>query len=324
MLSRRRIQLSPEEIAADVRAIRHKAGIDTAVTAGSGIDPAAPGHARPRMGAATRHASKWPLLWPAGAVALGLASLLVIRSDPRREEQITRTYATGTGQQLSVQLIDGTQVTLAPRTTLRLSRFGESLRTVVLDGQAYFTVVHRGTTPFLVRSGATTTRVLGTSFMVQHYAPDAHVRVAVADGKVAVRTLARHADVIVNSGYVGVVDDSTVKVTAVNDLASETDWMRDRLVFRNAPVTEVLATLSRWYGYEFTLTDSSLAQRTMTIALSTRSSAEAFVVLEKVLRVSLAVNGNTVTLTPTHLPRETGRARAKVYDAWTPNREVGR
>jgi ferric-dicitrate binding protein FerR (iron transport regulator) len=242
-----------------------------------------------------------------------------------------RTYATGPDQQATITLGDGTRVTLAPRTILRTVNDGNDggvTRTVVLEGEtgeAYFEVTPSSSGAFQVRSGMFTTRVLGTTFMVRHPVGSPRIRVAVAEGKVSVTTLSqRHPSVTLTAGTIGEVDDSTVQINTVSELAPRTEWVRGRLVFRDMSVATVLQTLSHWYGYQFRCPDSTLALQTVTIGVNMRSSSAALATLEDVLRVNLTVVGDTVTLTPQATRQEKSRPRVRSYDVWTPTREVGR
>jgi ferric-dicitrate binding protein FerR (iron transport regulator) len=183
------------------------------------------------------------------------------------------------------------------------------------------------------------TQVLGTAFLVRHYESDTQVHVAVTEGKVSVvpdmprrktsasRFASRFASgLTLTAGQIGDVTDSTIVTSAVsvNDITRETDWLRGRLVFQHIPVSQVLQTLSRWYGYQFRCTDSSLTNQNVTVALDGRSSAAAFAMLEQLLEVSLTVTGDTVMLTPRRSRSTKGPAHKKEYDVWIPTREVGR
>jgi ferric-dicitrate binding protein FerR (iron transport regulator) len=208
-------------------------------------------------------------------------------------------------------------------------RFGAASRTVELDGQGYFEVASSRGVPFLVRSGTMTTQVLGTSFLVRHYANDAQVHVAVAEGKVGITSertdrWLTSSPVTLTAGHVGDITDSTVHVSTVDDLTPETDWLRGRLVFRHVSVGNVLQTLNRWYGYQFRCSDSTLIQQQVTLSLNARSSAAALSTLEQFLSVRLTVVGDTITLTPYVNRATTGVSRKRAYDVWIPTREAGR
>jgi transmembrane sensor len=239
---------------------------------------------------------------------------------------IARTYTTNAQQQATIDLGDGSRVTLAPRTTLRVHQFEPTARTVVLEGgEAYFEVTRAEGAPFLVHSGTATAQVLGTTFLVRHVAGNPRVHVAVTEGKVRVITPARpHESVTLTTGQVGEVTDSTTQVSTVDDLAPGTEWAPGRIMFRHTPLATVLQTMTQWYGYHFRYADSSLGARGVTMVVSMRSSAEALAALERVLAVNLTIAGDTITLVsrPQRPSRNTPRIRT--YDVWTPTREVGR
>lgn len=258
-------------------------------------------------------------------VIVGGIAVLTHRGDEGYPD-LAHVYATQTHQQASVTLGDGTHVTLAPQTRLRVGYIGALARTVTLErGEAYFEVVRATTIPFAVHSGTTTTQVLGTAFMIRYEPRDPYVRVAVTDGKVRVIASARSASgVAVAAGQVGEVTDSTVHVSTVDDLAPGTEWAPGRIMFRDTPVATVLQTVSRWYGYQFRYTDQSLPTRSVTMIVSTRSSVEALAEIERILAVNLTVVGDTVTLVPQPLRASRSTPRIRTYDVWSPTREVGR
>lgn len=261
-----------------------------------------------------------------GAVMALLVAVVLVSRRTTVDPGTYRTYTTTVGQRAALLLADGTRATLAPQTTLRLMGFGQSSRTVAVDeGEVYFEVLHTAGTPFLVQSGQVTTRVLGTAFLVRHYGTSVTVRVAVASGKVSVSApgVSAARPVTVSANQVADVGDSLVSVKTVDNMDPETGWVHDALVFHKAPMTDVLAALSRWYGYHFRFTDSLLTQQHVTLWLSTHSSAEALATLKQVLNVNLTVVGDTVTLTPAQV-RIPGIRRGHDYDVFTPEREVGR
>lgn len=237
----------------------------------------------------------------------------------------TTTYATSAGQQATVTLSDGTRATLAPNTTFSFVRAGSGARAVDLDGEAYIEVAHASEAPFVVRSNGVTVQVLGTEFLVRHYRDEHRVHVAVANGRVSVRPRAPVADAVtLVAGRIADVFDSTITTTSIDDGTAGAEWVNGRLSFHNRPLPEILATLQRWYGYEFRIADSALARERVTMVLSTHSSATTLSLLELLLNVNVSVVGDTVTLKPQAPRPSRGSPRMHNYDVWTPSREVGR
>jgi transmembrane sensor len=273
--------------------------------------------------------------WAGGAVAA--ATLVVAVASfvwhERGEHHVAQesapvhTYATSVGQRATVTLSDGTHVTLAPATTLRVpSDFGRASRTVVLDGQGYFDVVHVTGAPFVVRAGRATAHVLGTAFDVRHYVDDASVQVVVTSGKVEMTPRVGHPTMLLTAGTMGrTTSDSTATATAVND-ADYTAWRDGRLVFRDAPVAEVLKTVGRWYGIDARLADSSLGQGALTATFDFKSMTNAVAALEVLLDATATYDATTgkhpiVTL---HARRGKANSRRAEPDAFRIPKEVGR
>jgi ferric-dicitrate binding protein FerR (iron transport regulator) len=201
--------------------------------------------------------------------------------------------------------------------------FGGTTRTVMLCGEAVFDVAHEDGVPFLVHTGAVTTRVLGTTFDVAYYAADRAVRIAVVSGKVAAG--GRRTPVLLTAGTVGWVTDSTVTATIVSDPSVYTTWVDGQLTFDHVPVRDLLTTVGRWYGYAFRLDDSVLAIRQVSTTLKIDAPTETMTALEQLLDVSMTFHGDTVVL---HRQREAERrpddASRRERNGLSTTREVGR
>jgi ferric-dicitrate binding protein FerR (iron transport regulator) len=158
------------------------------------------------------------------------------------------------GQRAVVQLRDGTHATLNSGSTLHYaSGFGVTNRDVFLEGEAYFEAKRDMTLPFIVHTGTTTTRVLGTSFAVRRYPGDTVVRVAVASGRVDV------GGVTLVAGDLGLRSAAGIRVTHYARMADLVGWIEGRIVFDDTPLSDVLAELSRWYGVQFRLAGAATA-----------------------------------------------------------------
>lgn len=230
-----------------------------------------------------------------------------------------RVYATRSEQRATITLADGSTVTLAPNSRLDVpAGFGRVTRDVTLQGQALFSITNHRGAPFVVHTGAISARVLGTVFAVRRYALSEPAQVAVLSGKLSVS--GRGAHVIITSGDVANVTDSTAITTTGRDLRSYTDWTNGRLVFDRAPVSELLTTVGRWYGYQFQLTDSALASQQVSTALDVSNRAEMLMMLKSLLDVTMTVDRNVITLTPRNAHSSTPRA----LDVFKPLEERGR
>lgn len=266
--------------------------------------------------------SRW--LAPVAALVLIIAAIAIYRPSRPPEHGTTKVYTTTEGQQATFTLDDKTNIVLGSNATLRLVRFGEQTRTVMLErGEAYFDVASHASMPFIVMSGRTSVRVLGTGFWMR--AREGRVHVAVANGKVHVTSLARtDSGVTLIAGAVGEFDDSLSRTSSADNTTPAPKWIGGELEFTKTPVETVLKTIGRWYGYEFRTNDPSLLRGKVSVIVNMQSSAEALEKLEQLLYVNLNVTGDTITLIRRSARPTQSGPRVKTYDAWTPAREVGR
>jgi ferric-dicitrate binding protein FerR (iron transport regulator) len=172
--------------------------------------------------------------------------------------------ATPRGQQARIRLGDGTQVILGVASRLRYAKeFGDSVREVTLEGEAYFTVTHDDHTPFRVRTSHAVTEDLGTEFAVRAYAEDADARVVVRAGRVAV-----NSQVQLGPGDVAIVSPNAPPIIRhYSDASHFLQWTSGRVDFVNAPLSEVLVELRRWYDIDIRLAETAIGARRVTVTI---------------------------------------------------------
>lgn len=203
-------------------------------------------------------------------------------------------YTTTSGQRATVTLADGSHVTLAPATVLKVTG-----RIVELSGEAVFKVSQKENQPFTVKTNRSTIQVLGTTFDVREYSDDATTRVAVLDGKVALKAVTAVDSPVLSNGDVAVLAADGIQLQRRANVESVMSWTTGTLYFDKAPLSQVLPELARWYGVEFVAADESLLHRRLTATLSTDALTPT--VLELItssLDVRYARVGRIVTLYP--------------------------
>jgi transmembrane sensor len=220
--------------------------------------------------------------------------------DARRDAPaLAQTYTTAVGQRDSLRLPDGTRVLLGPGSRLAVDQgYGTRHREVGLHGEAYFVAQHGGPHPFTVRAGNGTVRDIGTEFAV-HSDPGDGVRVVVTSGAVVLHAGSVPADsgVTLRHGDRGVLQPGG-RIVAERGVATEEDlaWTRGRLVFREAPLTQVRADLRRWYGIELQVTDRSIADKHVTAAFDGEPAQRVLEVLALILGADVERRGDTAVL----------------------------
>jgi ferric-dicitrate binding protein FerR (iron transport regulator) len=262
-----------------------------------------------------------PVLGVASGIAVAAVTAIIVfvgRHGTRLDRTaVLQSYQTVAGQLLSTTLANGTRVTLAPNTTIRVTGAH-----VVMSGEALFVAPHRPASPLTIQTSTVSTRVLGTTFSVRRYPDDGATHVIVSDGKVS--TGARRTAVL-TGGERARVTDSTITVDRNAVVRPVIDWTNGRLVFDDAPVSEVLEAAGRWYGITLYTTDSTLARyRVSTIIDARRSRSGMLAALETVLEATTKTAGDTVVLVPRSQRTTPSRSRQPLKTSTTLITEVGR
>jgi len=230
--------------------------------------PVAPLHLVPRR-------RRWSL--PSGPPLMRVAALVVLLlgsgalwwSVSRHKPVAMREFTTARGQRAEMRLADGTRILLSVDSKLRVpGDYGAVARDVYVDGEAYFEVTHDATKPFAVHAANALVRDLGTRFGVRAYAGEQRVRVVVAEGKVALRSVAAVDTIstpVLTPGDLGRLDPSGALTVAQGvNVQRYLSWTNGRLAFQDAPLREVLPDLARWYDLDLTLAAASLGDRRLT------------------------------------------------------------
>jgi transmembrane sensor len=248
-----------------------------------------------------------PAIAAAALLAIGVAGYLTMRT---RKFELwpslsDRMIATGVGVLDSLRLPDGTRIVLGPLSSVRIAQgYGVTGREVDVRGYAYFEVVHDLSKPFIVRALHATVQDIGTTFAVRTDMSTG-VAVSVSAGSVSLQgtspnpTGGRGAPgsaIVLNPGERGIVlpDGQAMKQHATPD---DMAWLRRQLIFREAPLSEVVASLHRWYGIELRVPDASLAARHLTATFAGEPPERVLEVIRLVLGADIERRGDTAIVT---------------------------
>lgn len=214
------------------------------------------------------------LLLPLAASTATLA-FLYIKQMQQETEYITLTSAPGAITQVS--LPDRSDVWLNAGSTMRYpSRFAGGERRVYLTGQAYFRVEANAGNPFCVDLGreGMCVKAYGTLFDVCSYPEDSTVEVVLESGAVDVlagqHILQLHPNEMITF-YTDARQPTLRKVLS----EEKTAWRNGRLLFRNAPLQEVIRKLSRRYNVDIELKGDTLKRHHFRATFSTETITQA-------------------------------------------------
>jgi transmembrane sensor len=207
-----------------------------------------PGYAQPKSRLAWKFAA---------AAAVGALALVMSWNQLPFGGAAPRVYTTQTGAALHIGLADGSTVELAAASTLAVS--GRRQDHLKLQGSAYFDVPHDPSRTMIIESGDFQVRDIGTRFEIATAADG--IRVAVAEGSLTVtaRNLAQALPVTAGQQLVVSGRGATAEYEAVA-MENVASWRSGRLVFHNAPLSQVVAEISRHAGVVVTA-DPQVADR---------------------------------------------------------------
>jgi transmembrane sensor len=196
------------------------------------------------------------------------------------------SYATAIGEQRSLALVDGSTVELNSRSKIVVRYSSQGRNVELLQGQALFRVAKDATRPFIVKTGATLVRAVGTEFDVNQKR-DGTV-VTVVEGRVAILTdhpiaipdrgslptavdeprrsnlefpavhPGQAGNIMVAAGEQLTVTPKLVQMVEHPNIANATAWTQRQLVFESASLADVADEFNRYNDRQLIVADPRL------------------------------------------------------------------
>ncbi len=189
-------------------------------------------------------------------------------------------------------LPDGTKVFLNYNSKLTYPEsFDGDLRTVSLQGEAFFDVKPDAAHPFVIQANGTEIRVLGTSFNVKAY-HEAPVRVDVATGKVRVSKNAHRVE-LVKGQSAEVLKDSIRSLQANMNLMGYRTQVYE---FNAADLQDVVSSIRDGYHVDVRLSSDKIAQCRLTIRFEKEPVDATLSVIAETLDLNLRKEGKVYWL----------------------------
>lgn len=242
----------------------------------------------------------WRRGWVVPALAAAAALILLLGagewlrhslSPPSEVEFGAGQFVTGPSETATVTLGDGSVVRIAPRSRIHVDD-ARGRRDVFLYGKAYFAVAKMEDYPFRVRSREGEVVALGTRFEVT---TGENLRVVVAEGRVAIGRRGRNR-VEVAGGEMSIVTDGIPSPPVKVDVVPMLAWVGRFLAFQSTPLRRVAAELEQEYGARVIVTDSALADLTITGWYVDRSFEEVVTIICGVLGAHCSIQDGIATI----------------------------
>ena len=238
----------------------------------------------------------WQKSWAKWSVAAAVFLVAFAGMYLQREAIIYQQYQTAFGETRTLNLPDGSRITLNANSILKLHRFGfadEAVREVYLEGEAEFSVQH---TPknqkFIVKtSHKMEVEVLGTEFTV--FARNRGSKVVLNKGKVKVNYLegTHKRTILMKPGNLIALDKkNAVAIKEAVEVRNHNAWKSHRFVFDNTSLQEIAYLIEENFGVEVKINSQQLANRTIAGTFSAEKADDLLLILEELLELQSEKN----------------------------------
>jgi transmembrane sensor len=245
----------------------------------------------------------------AASIALLLGMGLYLDYSNRQNSLISNESAgmisqeNATDKVIALKLEDGSVINLYPKSKLSYpSHFAKDKREVTLVGNAFFDIKRNPEKPFLVLTGETITKVLGTSFFIKSDL-NAEIEVEVKTGKVSVYK--KGADnpkengvILTPNQKVIYFDEGNHFVTGLVEKPEVLVTVKDKIDFdfKNTPLTEVLKRFKEAYGIDIFLENENIGHCTFSGDLNTMPIYTQLDVLCQTLNATYQIKGTDISV----------------------------
>lgn len=269
--------------------------------------------------------------WVAAAFVIIATTFFLIRKSSMKGEEKgllvhqLNVVTTQPGSKTKIQLPDGSVVWLNAGSKLTYSKdFGKDLREVNLTGEAFFDVTKIKEKPFIIHTTSINIKVLGTSFNVKAYPEDKQTETSLIRGSIEVTITNRPNDkIILSPSEKLVVENNLVvqreKVAVMNNTSAlqqpavaplvlinklkynvedstidETQWVNNKLIFRDESFADVAVRMERWYNVSIDIKEPELRKERLNGHFQNETILQALEALKESIPFHFEQNGNKI------------------------------
>jgi len=175
-----------------------------------------------------------------------------------------------------IVLSDGTQVWLNSASNLRFPfAFVGTTREVYLNGEAFFKVAKNAVHPFIVHTGQTDVKVLGTQFNVNTYKTNI-ITTSLVEGSVSTYGK-NNQKLLLHPGYQAVYAPAAGFLTQPFDADIELAWMHDMYYFHDTKLHDISEVLLRWFDVKVVFDDPAKADESFSGVIQKNRPIEVFI-----------------------------------------------
>ncbi|MDM3870969.1 FecR domain-containing protein [Porticoccus sp. W117] len=225
-----------------------------------------------------------------------------------------KRYVSGVGEQRTITLEDGSQVSLNTATQLLIEMSDNQRRVILERGEAFFDVSEDPVRPFVVELGQKQVTVLGTSFNI-FKTPDAY-QVAVVEGLVALHDPMEPVDDVavdlsnlkqgiaaprkglLRAGWLASysTDSKHLDVVQPESMTRYSDWRKGWIQFDKEPMSDVVKELNRYAAKKILIEDKAVMDVNVTALVSVTELSATLNGLEQLLPIKVTHHFDRVVI----------------------------
>lgn len=195
-------------------------------------------------------------------------------------------------------LSDGSRITLNKYALLSYPKkfTGDQRNVTLVKGEGFFNITPNKAKPFIITTGKTTIRVVGTSFNVKN--KNGLIEVIVETGIVQVTNSWNNAMIALKPGEMALVNPLTGKMIKLKTPDNLYTYFRsDEFVFKNVTLYRLVQVLNEAYGSHIIIDKSVSKNQIMTGSLKTKDSLDVILnVISIVLKIKVEKTPNQIIL----------------------------
>jgi ferric-dicitrate binding protein FerR (iron transport regulator) len=196
-------------------------------------------------------------------------------------------------------LPDGSVVWLNAESMLTYPEtFEGAERQVQLEGEGYFEVAENKEQPFIVRSGNLEVEALGTTFDIARYPFRNKTEVVLLDGSIKVTSQTFREDIFLSPDQMLELTDDGVYHVHKTNARMHVGWIKDKLVFDNDRLSDIINSLEGWYCLEIKCPQAFANKTRMSFTVNSENIQEILKAMSLVIPVTWSVSDGVVTIIP--------------------------
>lgn len=242
---------------------------------------------------------RWAQVAAAVLLLVGIGyGLGVWREYSSQDIVVLNQLITAKGSKGQFTLPDGSVVWLNSESKMTFpNHFAGNKRLVTLEGEAYFEVVKDTKKPFIIQTENVDIEVLGTSFNVDSYSSSEFFKTALINGSVKLSGEALKEPIYLKPNELFEFRKTENRISvATTKVGLYTDWIKDRLVFDNDYLADILISMEGRYNMDIECPRQIATSTRASLTIRQENLEEVLDALSIIIPIQYEIEGRKVTI----------------------------